>query len=124
METYKGCGSDYIKSLIVENPSDSENIGFLLPFDRNIRIKKVAAVLPGGASTPSVTYSLRHDGDRSAAGTEVNVGGKVVTSTTTGDTVTTFNNPIVLANTYLWLTTTAKSGTVPQLEVYLHYELF
>jgi hypothetical protein len=87
--------------------------------DKAITVQKMAAVLTG--TTPSVTWSVRFAGDRSAAGTEVITGGRTTTSTTTGDVITTFNNAAIPANSYVWLTTTAVSGTVNTFHTTITY---
>jgi len=104
-----------LPTLFVENPGASEND----PSARlgtGITIASLVAVLRGSA-TPSVTWSLRFGPDRSAAGTEVVTGGTTTTDTTTGDVVSVLNNPTVPANNYIWLVTTAQSGTVDSLAV-------
>lgn len=70
-------------------------------------------------TSPSVTFSVRYGTDLSAAGTEVVTSGITVTNTTTGLSTTSFNNATVPANNYVWLTTSATSGTVTQLAVTL-----
>jgi len=65
------------------------------------------AMIRGGTS-PSVDWTIRHGDDRNATGTEVVVGGTVSTNTTTGDSVTSFNNPTVTGGSWLWL----ELGTV------------
>jgi hypothetical protein len=83
-------------------------------------IKSITSVLIG-SSIPSVTFTLRYDSDRNAVGTEVITSGTTVTNTTTGTTITTFNNPIIPADKFIWLETTAKSGTVNELFVQFEY---
>ena len=48
-------------------------------------------------------------------------GGRTTTSTTTGDVITTFNNAAIPANSYVWLTTTAVSGTVNTYHLTITY---
>lgn len=108
-----------VKSIIVESPGSAENLSFFRA-DKAISISKITAVLRG-SNTPSVTYSIKHGSDRSGAGTEVVTGGSTVTSTTTGTSVTSFNNASITAGHYVWLVTTAKSGTVDELSVTLEF---
>ena len=69
-----------------------------------------------GSSTPSVTITLRHSAtDRSAAGTELNTGGRAITSVTTASVDTSFADNTFLANTWFWIETTAQSGTVTEI---------
>lgn len=84
-------------------------------------IKRITAVLDGG-STPSVTFTIRHGTDRSAAGTEVVTGGSVVTSITSGDLITVFNNPEVPVNSHLWVEITAVSGSPDAVNVTVYFD--
>ena len=81
---------------------------------------KITAVLTGSA-TPSVTWTLRHSTDRSATGNEVVTSGTTTTSTTTGSVVTSFNDATIPANSFVWLETTAQSGTVTSLNITMIY---
>ena len=73
-----------------------------------------------GSSTPSVTWTVRKGSDRSATGTEVVTGGTTTTSTTTGSVVTSFNSATIAASDFVWLRTTAKSGTVDEYHLTIH----
>ena len=100
---------------VVEDPTSSEDItiGFT---NEAITITEMRAVLLG-SSTPSVTWTIRHDTDRSATGAEVVTGGTATTDTTTGDDVTSFNDATIPADSHIWLESTAKSGTVDEIAV-------
>lgn len=100
-------------SATIENPISSEDfyIGFT---NRAITATEMRCVLRG-SSTPSVTWTVRHSTDRNATGNEIVTGGTTTTSTTTGSDVTTFNDATIPADSFIWLETTAKSGTVNEL---------
>jgi hypothetical protein len=68
-----------------------------------------------GSATPSVTYTLKTGTDVSAAGTSIATG--TTTSTTTGDSGTIQNSGTIAANSWVWLETSAKSGTVDTLHL-------
>lgn len=69
-----------------------------------------------GSSTPSVTITLRHSAsDRTAAGQELNTGGRTITSVTTASIDTSFNDPSFNSNSFMWVETTAQSGTVTEI---------
>jgi hypothetical protein len=105
---------ELFKGITLDSPtaSDDVSIGFtILP----ITISQLTAVVRG--STPSLTWTLRHDPDRSAVGNEVVTGGTVTTSESTGSVVTVFDDATIPANSYYWLETTAKSGTVSELHL-------
>jgi hypothetical protein len=85
--------------------------------DAALTVSSLSAVLPGASGGQSVTYSIRYGTDVSAAGTEVVTGGSTVTSVTTGDSPGALTAPNIPAGNWVWLTTTAKAGTVPALVV-------
>lgn len=105
---------EFFKSLTVDAPTASDDIsmGFT---NRALTITKMVAVVRG--SSPSITWTLRHSTDRSAAGNEVKTGGTTTTSQTTGSTVTSFDDATIPINSFYWLETTAKSGTVDELHL-------
>jgi hypothetical protein len=77
-----------------------------------------------GSSTPSVTWTVRHHAtDRSNAGSEVVTGGTTTTSTTSGSDVTSFDDATIPADSFVWIETTAQSGTVTELHVSIKYSL-
>lgn len=102
-----------VKAVAVESPTSTERIS-LFYTDKAITVTKLVAVLTGSA-TPSVTWTLRFSTDASAAGTEVVTAGTTTTSTTTGSVVTSFSDATIPAASFVWLETTAKSGTVTLL---------
>lgn len=106
------------KTITIANPTTSEFI-YLGQLDHAITIRRIVATVAG--TTPSRTITLRKGTDLSASGTEVVTGGSVVTNTTTGLIVTSFNSPGVAANNHLWMRTTAGSGTVTLLAVHIEY---
>ncbi len=107
------------KSITVEDPTGTEDISIWFT-NKAITITEIRAVLLG-SSTPSVTWTIRHGTDRSATGAEVVTSGTTTTSTTTGSDVTTFNDATVVADSFIWLETTAQSGTVDQLHITIVY---
>lgn len=102
--------------IMLENPTSSEDASTPIYIDEAFTITKMVAVLVG-SSTPSVTWTVRHSTDRSAAGNQVVTGGTTTTSTTTGSVVTSFNDASVDANSFVWIETTAQSGTVNSIAV-------
>jgi len=104
-----------IKAITVEDPTSSEDITmFFTPIA--ITITEMRAVVRG--TSPSVTWTIRHHAtDRSNAGNEVVTGGTTTTSESTGSDVTSFNDATIPADSYVWLETTAESGTTDELSV-------
>lgn len=93
------------------DPTDAEDdtIGFL---ESGIVTSERCVLV--GSDSPSVTITLRFDSDRSDTGDELNTGGNTITSTTTGDTDTSFDDAS-WSDGYLWIETTATSGTVDEI---------
>jgi len=117
IEILRGGGggvSGHPSALEIENPSASERIVWFRNYLEST-VEEITAVLNGSAA-PSVTFSVRFDADRSAVGTEILTGGRVLTNTTTGIVYA----PDVLtipADVWVWLQTTAQSGTVLEMTV-------
>jgi hypothetical protein len=119
--------SDYINSRI--NNSDYKFVTLIGPTDSDefaigrypvqTTITKLVGVIEGGTSC---NYSIRYDSDRSAAGTEVVTGGSTVSSTTTGDEVTSFNSAVIPPGSWIWLEMNSVSGTVEELNVSIEIE--
>lgn len=98
----------------IENPSGSERIMWFRTYVATT-VNEINAVLQG-SSTPSVTFSVRFDADRSAVGTELLTGGRVLTNVTTGVSYVPDVTSIP-AGVWVWVQTTAQSGTVLELEI-------
>jgi hypothetical protein len=85
-----------------------------------LTVSKLRAVLVGTA-TPTVTWTVRFGSDRNAAGTEVVTGGTTTTSTTTGDSITSLDEAVIPADSFIWIETTAQSGTVDSITISVVY---
>ena len=107
-----------IKGITVESPTTSEDITiFFTPVA--ITVTELVGVCIG--SSPSVTYTLHHSTDRSAAGNKVVTVGNTVTSTTTGDSVISFDDATIPTDSFIWLETSATSGTVDSIHISIEY---
>jgi len=102
------------RSASIANPGSSEKL-VLTFFPTAQQVTQIRSLVLG--TTPSVTFSIRYGTDVSAAGTEVVTSGITCTNETTGLSTTTFNNASIPANNFVWLTTSAASGTVNSLNV-------
>jgi hypothetical protein len=101
----------------LESPSATEDaLSVYIP--RDVTITHVRAVVEG--SSPSCTYNLKY-GNRNVAGTNVTTSPAAVMNETTGVDATINNNSPVTGN-WLTLITTAVSGTVRWLHVYVEAE--
>jgi hypothetical protein len=101
----------------LSNPQANDR-RILLRAPQALTISRVDAVLSGGTS-PSVSFSLRHGADVSAAGTAVTSTPMTVTSTTTGDLFTGFQAAVIPADHWLWLEVSAVSGSPAEMTVSL-----
>jgi hypothetical protein len=103
----------------IESPTSSENLTLLM-IPETATIDSVTCLVAG--TTPSVTFNLNHAKDRTS-GTPATLfsSGQTCTNTTTGLTLTTFNDNSLEAGEKLWLVTTAKSGTVTEFNIIIYY---
>jgi hypothetical protein len=116
--TVSGGSTTQSKTLVLNNPSASENIS-LFYTDVAVTISKVADAVQG--STPSVTYQVNHASARNSGSPNTLYSvGRAVTSAA-GTTTTTFNDATIPAGSYVWFTTSAASGTVGDFMVTLTY---
>jgi hypothetical protein len=109
------------KSITIEDPTATEDISLWFS-NKAITITEIRVVLVGSL-TPSVTWTVRHGTDRSATGAEAVTGGTATTSTTSGSDVTVFNDATVVVDSFIWLETTAQSGTVDEMDVTIFYTI-
>ncbi len=105
------------KTITIESPTAAEDLSMFYTDDA-ITITKIVFVITGSTSA---TTTIRHHTDRSNAGNEVVTGGTTANSTTTGNVVTSFNDATVPADSFVWLETTALSGTPTSLSVTVFY---
>jgi len=106
------------KTITIEDPTSSEDISMFFT-NLAISVQEMRAVVRG--STPSVTWTVRHGTDRSGTGAEVVTGGTTTTSQTSGSDVTTFNDATIVADSFVWVETTAQTGTVDELTITVIY---
>lgn len=108
-------GSDAVtRTITVTNPRSTEHITISY-LSAPIVFGKIVAVITG--TTPSIRWTIKY-GPTLLSGTEVLVGG---TTTTASTMLTTFDNPTVPANSFIWLETSNLVGTVAEFSVTLIY---
>jgi hypothetical protein len=83
----------------------------------NITVQEVLSVSTG--TSPSTTYQLFHDTDRSTTGNTL-TSSLVSTSVTTGDLATIVNGTIP-QNSWIWIKITSVSGTSVIFSVDIRY---
>lgn len=107
------------KSITVEDPSASEDLGLWIP-DVAVTITSVTSYVEG--TTPSVTWNLRHNTDPSAGTADVFTSDPTTTSQTSVETDNSgFNDNTVAAGEAIRLITSAQSGTVNRLHLTINY---
>lgn len=106
------------KSLTIESPTSSEDLTLFFT-DEAITITEIRVVVRG--TTPSVTWQVKHSDDRSASGTQIK--SQTTTSTTTGDSVTSFDDDTVPADSFVWFETSATSGTNDEIHITVFYTI-
>lgn len=108
------------KSLTVEQPNDSEDISwFKTPISRTI---DTLTPTINGATASGITWTVRYDSDRYATGTEVVTGGTNTHSGTGGNNATdisSFDDPNIPANSFVWVETTTSSGIMDEFSLTL-----
>lgn len=109
-----------VKSVEIESPTASENIT-LFKVASAATITDMYAVVRG--TSASTTWVIKHGTDRSGGGSSVNTAGTTTTDTTSGSTVTTFTDATIVANSWVWLVTTATAGTINSLNVTINYRM-
>jgi len=105
------------KSLTISYPTASED-ATLFYTDSQKTLSSISSVLLGTGSS-TVTFTIRYAADRSAAGTEVKTGGMICSSNTTANTVSSFDNPTIPINNFVWLETSNITGSVQEFHVSL-----
>jgi hypothetical protein len=106
------------RTLTLQAPTSSDDIT-IFRTDVAITVQEVIAVSVG--TTPSTTYQLKHSTDRDAAGSNLTTSA-ATTSKTTGN-VATLSVAAIPANSWVWLETTAASGTNVILTVDIRYTI-
>ncbi len=106
------------KTFTLESPTATEDIT-IFRTDVAITVQEVIAVSVG--TSPSTTYQLKFSTDRNAAGTALTTSA-ATTSTTTGN-VATLSTAAIPADSWIWLETTAASGTSVRLTIDIRYTI-
>jgi len=110
------------KNFSITDPVQGDNLmGHIWEVGREFTITKVVTVLQG-SSSQSVTWSLKHHTNRSSATPfELVNNGSTTTSTTIGNTISSFNNAVVGPNEFIWITISATAGVVDAIHFTVYY---
>lgn len=110
--------TEQLKSLVVEDPTSSENITFFFT-DRAITIAQVNDVVQG--TTPSLTWNIRHATTRNSGSPNDLFSANRTTTSESGAETTTFADATIPAGSWVWLISSAESGTTDEFAVTIHY---
>jgi len=113
-----GSAATLTKSVTAEDPTASENISMFYT-NVAITVTQITSVIQG---TTSVTFDIEHGTSRATAtGTGVIGTDVVCNSSTTGVVTTTFTDDTIPADSFVWLSTSAISGTPDEFHVTVEY---
>ncbi len=104
------------KTITLAAPTASDNITI---FRTDVAITVVEVIAVSTGTTPSTTYQLKHHPTRSSGGFNLTTSA-ATTSVDTGN-VATLSVPNIAADSWIWLTTTAASGTNVYLTIDIRY---
>jgi hypothetical protein len=107
------------RTITLQSPSNSEN-AFFFYTERAILLTKVVDVVRG-SSTPSITWNVKYASTRDSGSPTSAFTSDRTTTSTSGTSTTTINNASIPAGSYVWVTSSAVSGTVNELSVSLIY---
>jgi hypothetical protein len=106
------------KSIYIENPLEIDNIT-LWRTNTAITITGVHGVVRG--SSPSALFAIKYSTDRSVTGTDLDSTGFTITSSTTGNSFSSFTSPNIPAGSWIWLEGDTYSGTINDLSITINY---
>jgi hypothetical protein len=104
------------KTFTLQEPTATDDIT-MFRTDVAITVQEITTVNVG--TTPSTTFVIKHDTTRSATGTNV-ANSQTSTNTGTG-AVITINDATIPVNSWIWLETSAASGTDVYLTIDIRY---
>tara|TARA_Y100000004_G_scaffold32618_1_gene34349 strand:+ start:22 stop:399 length:378 start_codon:yes stop_codon:yes gene_type:complete len=104
------------KTFTLQEPTATDDIT-IFRTDVDITVQEVIACSTG--TSPSTTYQLKHHTDRSNAGNNL-TNSLTTTSNTTGN-IATLDDATIPANSWVWIETSAASGTNVYLSIDIRY---
>jgi hypothetical protein len=112
--------AEYIKSATIEAPTATENIT-LFYTRKAITIREVSDVMRG--TSPSVTWQIKYAATRNSGSPTNLFSASRTTTSLSGATTTTFNDATIAAGNWIWLETSAVSGTNDSLAISITYTI-
>lgn len=106
------------KTITIESPTSSEDISIFFT-NKAITVTEVRAITVG--TSPSTTWKIYHETNRSSSGNDLIIAGTTTTSQSSGNDLTSFDDATIVADSFIWLETSAQSGTVQELSITIFY---
>jgi hypothetical protein len=111
--------ANFSKTITIESPTSAEDITFWYT-PSAITVVELLAIVQG---TSSVTWTMHHDPDRSAAGNKIVTAGTTTDNTTTGESITSFDDGTIPAGSFIWFESSALVGTPDWFSVTMVYRV-
>ncbi len=118
--TVSGIGDHAARTLIAERLVNGEDLSFFYT-DSGRTVQQLIPTI-AGATASGTTWTVRHDSNRQAIGTEIITGGINTHSGVGGNSssvLTTFDNPVIPGSSFVWLETTSASGIIDEFSLTL-----
>jgi hypothetical protein len=115
---WKNRGTKFV-SMTVEEPGSTDDIT-ICRFNEAITITKVIAILTG-SSSPTNSFYLKQGTNRTSGTSVISAMPSTASSTTTGDSYTSFNDATVPANSFLWYDGNGTTGTCDTFHLTVFY---
>lgn len=109
--------TDFSKSISITAPTASENITLFFT-EEEVTIQDINDVIRGAGA--SVSWNIAFGPNRTVASTTVFLVDRI-TSSPTGSSTSSFDNALIPANSWLWLTTSATAGTIEDINITIKY---
>jgi hypothetical protein len=106
------------KTVTLNNPGAAENISLFFT-DIAVTITSITDAAQG--TTPSVTYNIRHATTRNNGTPNDLFGSARVLTSSSGTSTTTFADATIPAGSFVWLITSAVSGTIGDVTITITY---
>jgi len=108
------------KSISIPSPVITDNVT-LFYTSKHITITKISSVLQGIANS-NVVFTIKSAAKRDNSSPKLmNTAGFVCANTSDGVILTTFDQPVINANSWIWLTTSFANGGTTELAVTMEF---
>jgi hypothetical protein len=108
------------KAIAIPSPAATDNVSLFFT-DTDITVRKIVSVLQGIANS-NVVFTIKSASQRSNATPKLmNTAGFICANTAEGVQITTFDQPTINANSWVWLTTSFANGGTTELAVTISY---